>query len=104
MENTPPNLPTDTSENDFKNLMNDFADYLKTNQNVKKTRKILAKSPEKSSEEPISIDLNTFSEIYHAHVAPESSTPPSITQEQKAQLVMDEIEKLIQVIESHKTQ
>ncbi len=99
MENTPQHISRISSENEFENLMTDFAAYLKANQSSPKTRKILAHEPENQAQSTF-IPQESFSEIYQ-NTASDSQKKNTMTARQKAQCVMDEIEKLIQVIENH---
>lgn len=101
MEENKPQVSNTPSEAEFSALMGDFAEYLKAKESPVKKRKILAQPTEQQSK-PSEIKVEDFSNVYQKP-NPEPNPDEPLTPAQKAQLVMDEIEKLVQVIESHKT-
>jgi len=93
------------SENEFENLMSKFSSFLQKNQKLNKPKIIATTSQEiqggESIESSVEIKIEEFSQIYHQKTQNKVPNKEADNKAQKAEKIVDELEKLLQTIENY---
>jgi len=93
------------SKNEFENLMSEFSSFLQQNQKLNKPKIIATTSKEiheeKSIESSLEIKVEEFSQIYHQKTQNKTPNKEADEKTQKAEKIVDELEKLLQTIENY---